>query len=74
MLYVNIKVIQSAFCPPILIPSPCSPLTERITASLSGEAEKQVTMATVPPARALACVHACQHRLQSFSSDPEVIN
>lgn len=63
--------------PPIQIPSSCWPFTD--TASLSGEAEKQVSMVTVPPARALACVNPCQHsskvfhqRLKSLKSEAHI--
>lgn len=51
---------------PILIPSSHLPFTERITASLSGEAEKGVSIVTMPLARTSACVHACQHGFKVF--------
>lgn len=41
-------------------------------ASLPGDAEKWVSMETVPSARALACVHACQRSYKVFSSEAEV--
>lgn len=63
-MYEDIKVTQDASCPPTLIHATRS--LERITASLSGEAEKWVSMATVPLARELACIHACQHSYEVF--------